>query len=88
MLLIPVDDHLRFCVFCAVRRFLFYSFYRVEVRSRTLPTVRLPFVGEVSANFFAVIWCRVVSVTDPYDLILCFLDLSQYFFFQVAPQLY
>jgi hypothetical protein len=26
----------------------------------------------------------VVSVTDPYGLILIFLDLSRYFFFQVA----
>jgi hypothetical protein len=30
----------------------------------------------------------VVSVTDPYDRILDFLDRSRYFFFQVAPQLY
>jgi hypothetical protein len=29
-----------------------------------------------------------VSVTDPYDRILGFLDRSRYFFFQVAPQLY
>jgi hypothetical protein len=32
--------------------------------------------------------CRVVSVIDPYDRILGFLDWSRYFFFQVAPQLY
>jgi hypothetical protein len=32
--------------------------------------------------------CHVVSVTDPYGLILGFLDQSRYFFFQVAPQLY
>jgi hypothetical protein len=31
---------------------------------------------------------HVVSVTDPYDRILGFLDRSRYFFFQVAPQLY
>jgi hypothetical protein len=31
--------------------------------------------------------CHVVSVTDPYARILCFLDRSRYFFFQVA-QLY
>jgi hypothetical protein len=30
----------------------------------------------------------MVSVTDPYDRILDFLDRSRYFFFQVAPQLY
>jgi hypothetical protein len=28
------------------------------------------------------------SVTDPYGRILGFLDLSRYYFFQVAPQLY
>jgi hypothetical protein len=32
--------------------------------------------------------CHVVSVTDPYDRILDFLDRSLHFFFQVAPQLY
>jgi hypothetical protein len=32
--------------------------------------------------------CHVVSVTDPYGLILGFLDRSRYFFFQVAPYLY
>jgi hypothetical protein len=31
---------------------------------------------------------HVVSVTDPCSPILCFLDRSHYFFFQVAPQLY
>jgi hypothetical protein len=37
---------------------------------------------------FADRGCRVVSVTDPYGRILCLLDRSRYFFFQVAPQLY
>jgi hypothetical protein len=37
---------------------------------------------------FADRGCHVVSVTDPYGLILGFLDRSRYFFFQVAPQLY
>jgi hypothetical protein len=32
--------------------------------------------------------CHVVSVTDPYGLILGFLNRNRYFFFQVAPQLY
>jgi hypothetical protein len=32
--------------------------------------------------------CRVVSAADPYSRVLGFLDLSRYFFFQVAPQLY
>jgi hypothetical protein len=34
-----------------------------------MPTERPPLVGTVSANF-----CHVVSVTDPYDRILGFLD--------------
>jgi hypothetical protein len=32
--------------------------------------------------------CHVVSVTDPYGRNLGYLNLSRYFFFQVAPQLY
>jgi hypothetical protein len=40
----------------------------------TIPTERLPLVGEVSANFFADRGCHVVSVTDPYGRILDFLD--------------
>jgi hypothetical protein len=45
----------------------------------------------LSANLvpaFADRGCQVVSVTDPYSLILGFLNRSRYFFFQVAPQLY
>jgi hypothetical protein len=45
-------------------------------------------IGEIAANFFADRGCHVVSVTDPYCRILDFLDLSRYFFIQVAPQLY
>jgi hypothetical protein len=37
---------------------------------------------------FADRGCCVVSRTDPYGLILGFLDRSRYYFFQVAPQLY
>jgi hypothetical protein len=37
---------------------------------------------------FADRGCHVVSVMDPYDRILGFLDRSNYFFFQVVPQLY
>jgi hypothetical protein len=33
---------------------------------------------------FADKGCHVISVTDPYGRILCFLDRSRYFFFQVA----
>jgi hypothetical protein len=32
--------------------------------------------------------CHMVSVTDPYVLILDFLDRSHYFLFQIGPQLY
>jgi hypothetical protein len=42
-----------------------------------------PLVCEVNAKF-ADRGCQVVSATDPYYCILCFL----YLFFQVAPQLY
>jgi hypothetical protein len=37
---------------------------------------------------FADRGCQVVSVTDPYDRNLSFLDWSRYYFFQVASQLY
>jgi hypothetical protein len=37
---------------------------------------------------FVDIECHVVSATDPYGRILCFLDRISYVFFQVAPQLY
>jgi hypothetical protein len=37
---------------------------------------------------FADRGCRMVSATDPYGSIVGFLDLSRYFFFQAAPQLY
>jgi hypothetical protein len=57
------------------------------VREQTIPTERPPLVGKVNANF-ADRACRVVSATDPHGRILAFLDLSRYFFFQVAPQLY
>jgi hypothetical protein len=42
-------------------------------------TERLPLVGEVIANFFAEKMRHVVSVTDPYCCILCFLDRSRCF---------
>jgi hypothetical protein len=59
-----------------------------SVRKRTIPTERPPLVSEVSANFFADIWCHVVSVTDPYGRILGSLDRSRYYYFQVGPQLH
>jgi hypothetical protein len=59
----------------------------VGVRERTIPTERPPLVGEVIANF-GDRGCHVVSVTDPYGRILCFLVKSLYVFYQVAPQLY
>jgi hypothetical protein len=58
------------------------------VRDRTTPTEWPPLVGEVSANFWGIGGCRVVSAADPYGHILGFLDRRCYFFFQVAPQLY
>jgi hypothetical protein len=51
----------------------------VRVRERTTPTKRPPLVCEVTANFFADRGCHVVSVTDPYDHIIGFLDRSRYF---------
>jgi hypothetical protein len=48
---------------------------------------RPPLVSEVVTTV-AGRGCRVVSATDPYGLIIGFLDLSRYFFFQAAPQLY
>jgi hypothetical protein len=59
-----------------------------SVRKRTISTERPPLVSEVSANFFEDKRCHVVSVTNPYDRILGFIDKSLYYFFQVAPQLY
>jgi hypothetical protein len=50
----------------------------VWVRERTIPTERPPLVGEVIATS-ADRGCHVVSVTDPYDRILGFLDRSRYF---------
>jgi hypothetical protein len=37
---------------------------------------------------FADEGCHMVSVTNPHERILGFLDRSRYFFLQVAPQLY
>jgi hypothetical protein len=51
-----------------------------------MPTERPPLLGEVVPTF-ADRGCRVVSATDPPGRILCFLDRSRYYFFQVAPQL-
>jgi hypothetical protein len=59
-----------------------------SVRKRIIPTERPPLVSEVRTNFFADRGYHVVSVTNPYDCILGFLDRSSYYFFQVAPHLY
>jgi hypothetical protein len=56
------------------------------VRERTIPTERPPLAGEVVSTS-ADTGCRVVSVTDPYDRILGFLDRSCYCFSQIAPEL-
>jgi hypothetical protein len=50
----------------------------VSVREKTVPTERLPLVGEVFPTF-ADSGCHVVSVTDPYGRIPGFLDKSRYF---------
>jgi hypothetical protein len=50
----------------------------VSVREGTIPTERPPLIGEVIANF-GDRGCHVVSVTDPDDRILGFLDRSRYF---------
>jgi hypothetical protein len=57
------------------------------VRERAILAEQPPMVGEASANF-ADKGCHVVSMMDPYDCILDFLDWNRYFFFPVAPQLY
>jgi hypothetical protein len=59
----------------------------VLVLERTIPTERLPLVGEVSANILrieSVAWSaqRITTVVN-----LGFLDRSRYFFLQVALQL-
>jgi hypothetical protein len=55
---------------------------------RTLAIERPPLVGEVSVNFSADRGRNMVSVTDLYSRILGFLNLTRYYFFQVAPQMY
>jgi hypothetical protein len=50
-----------------------------SVRNRTMPTERPLLVSEVSANGFADRRCHVVSMTDPYDRILGFLDRRRYY---------
>jgi hypothetical protein len=35
------------------------------VRERTIPTERPPLVGEISANFWRIEGCRMVSAADP-----------------------
>jgi hypothetical protein len=46
-----------------------------------------PLLSGQSVPSFADRGCHVVNVTDPYIRIFGFLNLSRYFFFQVAPQL-
>jgi hypothetical protein len=58
-----------------------------RVRKRTITTEPPPLVCEVNAKCLGQRVC-VVSAADPYGRILCFLDRSRYFFFQVAHQLY
>jgi hypothetical protein len=45
-----------------------------SVRERTIPTEGPPLVGEVSANFWRIEECRVVSAADPYGRNLSFVQ--------------
>jgi hypothetical protein len=56
-----------------------------DEKGTQLPAASL---GQTASEAGIQIRCHVVSVTDPYGRILCILDLSRYFLFQVAPQLY
>jgi hypothetical protein len=57
------------------------------IRERTIPTSDRRLSAKLMPTF-ADIGYHVVSVTDPYDRNLGFLDRNRYFFFQVAPHLY
>jgi hypothetical protein len=73
-------------MFCTFLQFCFKSVALLP--ERTIPTERLPLVGEISANVLRIEGCRVVRAANLYGRNLGFLDRSLYFFFEVAPQLY
>jgi hypothetical protein len=54
------------------------------VRERAIPTERQR-LSAMLVPTFADRSCHAVSVTDPYSLILVFLNRNRYFFFQVVP---
>jgi hypothetical protein len=56
-----------------------------RVLERTIPIERDRRLSAKLVPTFVGRRCRVVSATDPHIRILGFLDLSRYFFFQVAP---
>jgi hypothetical protein len=58
------------------------------VRERTIPTERLQFVGEVSANVWGQRVLRGQRDGSPTAVFSIFLDRTRYFPFQVALQLY
>jgi hypothetical protein len=58
------------------------------VCNRTIPTERLPLLGEVSANFLQVEGVAWSAQRIPRAVNLGFLDQSRHFFIQVAPQLW
>jgi hypothetical protein len=66
-----------------------FSAYKTPWRESSselyLPSERR--LSTMLVSTFAERECDVVSVTDPYGLILGFLDRSRYIFFQVPPQL-
>jgi hypothetical protein len=72
-------------------RWRHYSFPKTNsvalVCERTIPSSRLPFVGEV-VPIFADRVCRVISSADPYVRILGFLHWSLFYLFEVVRQLY
>jgi hypothetical protein len=56
----------------------------VRERNTSIPTELTSLVGKVSAFFFRIDWCRVVSAAYPHGRIPGFQDRSRYYFFQVA----
>jgi hypothetical protein len=65
-------------VFYSIKNYIYIFTYRASYRH--MPTKLVPKLLDRG--------CHVVSVTDPYDSIPGFLNLSRYLFLQVARQLY
>jgi hypothetical protein len=67
--------------------FKVYKLCNIIKRNSTIPNDQRLVVGKLVPSF-AYRGCCVVSTKDPYGRNHSFLDLSRYFFFHVAPQLY